>query len=143
MTFSFEQSQDERLDIHILRYERTPIGDYHDDNWLNGQASIRVGGFQGNVNFDVLTDELVDFHLRLQVLYEKLQGDVEFVPMEEQLILRFIGDGLGHIRISGEVVNEPGVGNRLRFALQIDQTQLAASIRALERIISAYPVRRA
>jgi hypothetical protein len=38
MTFSFSQSQHERIEVEVLRYERQPVGEYHDDNWLMVQT---------------------------------------------------------------------------------------------------------
>jgi hypothetical protein len=34
MTFSFRQSEQERIAVDVLHYERAPVGEYHDDNWL-------------------------------------------------------------------------------------------------------------
>ena len=51
------------------------------------------------------------------------------------------GDGKGRIELVGEVADQPGIGNRLHFALHFDQSQLAASIRDLESVISQFPVR--
>src|SRR5207253_7730240 len=40
MTFSFGQSEHERIEVDVLRYERSPVGEYHDDNWLTSQVSV-------------------------------------------------------------------------------------------------------
>jgi hypothetical protein len=61
--------------------------------------------------------------------------------MEEQLSLRLVGDGNGHIELRGETSDQPGIGNRLHFSLNFDQSQLGASIRELERVVSRFPVR--
>ena len=61
--------------------------------------------------------------------------------LEEQVHLRLTGDGNGHIELVGEVADQPGIGNRLRFTLQFDQSQLGASVRELERVTSEFPVR--
>ena len=54
--------------------------------------------------------------------------------MEGQLLLRLIGDGKGHIELTGEVADQPGIGNRLNFTLRCDQSLLGASIRDLEKV---------
>lgn len=61
MTFSFGQSELERLEIVILGYEREPSGDHFDDNWLVTEISVRAGGFRGKANATILCGELVCF----------------------------------------------------------------------------------
>ena len=34
MTFSFGQSERERIEVEVFGYERQPVGEYWDDNWL-------------------------------------------------------------------------------------------------------------
>jgi hypothetical protein len=60
--------------------------------------------------------------------------------MEGQLALELIGDGRGHIRVEGISLDVVGVGNRLNFHFDIDQTYLARIVRSLEKSISMYPV---
>ncbi len=142
MTFSFGQSEAERIEVDVLRYERAPSGDYHDDNWLTSQFRVSVGGFRGKVEAAILTEELAAFLTQLRPLSKTLRGMAEFSTMEGQLRLLLVGDGKGHIELTGEVADQPGIGNRLHFKLHVDQTQLAASVSELERVISEFPVRR-
>ena len=41
MIFSFGQSQEERIEVDVLDYERAPVGEYWDDNWLNVEIRVR------------------------------------------------------------------------------------------------------
>jgi len=141
MTFSFGQSQHERLEVDVLRYERSPVGEYHDDNWLTVQVRVCIGGFRGTVDAAIVADELAAFLGQLRPLYDTLRGTAEFVTLEGQLLLRLTGDGKGHIELVGEVADQPGIGNRLHFTLQFDQSQLGSSIHDLERVTSEFPVR--
>jgi hypothetical protein len=141
MMFSFGQSEHERIEIEVVRYERSRVGDYHDANWLTVQLCVCVGGFRGSVDAAMLTYELVTFLRQLRLLYESLRGTAEFTTMEGQLSLRLVGDGNGHIELRGEVADQPGVGNRLHFTLQIDQSQLGESIHQLEQIALQFPER--
>ena len=43
--------------------------------------------------------------------------------------------------LDGTIANQPGIGNRLHFALRFDQSQLRASIQAIESVTTAFPVR--
>ena len=141
MTFYFGHSGRERLEVDVLGYERSPIGEYHDDNWLTVKISALVGGFRGNVNAAILTAELTAFFTQLRVLYDTLNGTANFKTMEGQLWLHLKGDGKGHIELEGEMADQPGIGNRLHFTLHFDQSQLAESIRELEKVTLNFPVR--
>jgi hypothetical protein len=141
MKFSFGQSEHERIEIEVLQYERAPVGEYYDDNWLTSRIRVRAGGFRGQVDAAVLTAEFSTFLTALRPLHETLRGTAEFSTMEQQLRLRLTGDGKGHIELAGEVADQPGIGNRLHFILQIDQSQLGASIHELERVTAEFPVR--
>jgi hypothetical protein len=141
MIFSFGQSERERIEVDVLRYERAPIGEYHDDNWLTAEIRVQAGGFNGNAAVAIVTDELVRFVTELRPLFETLSGSAEFTTTEDQLALKLVGDGKGHIELRGEVADQAGIGNRLHFTLQFDQSQLGASIRELDRVLSQFPVR--
>ena len=84
---------------------------------------------------------MVRFLEQLRPLYESLSGTAEFSTLEGQLGLRLVGDGKGHIALTGEVADYAGIGNRLHFSLHFDQTQLRVSICQLERITSQIPNR--
>jgi hypothetical protein len=141
MIFSFGHAEMERVEIDVLSYERSPTGEYYDDNWLNVDICVKAGGFRGKVSAAIITEDLVQFASQLRPLYDSLSGSAKFSTMEEQLSLNLVGDGKGHIELRGEVADRPGLGNRLHLSLQFDQSQLGESIRELERVISEFPVR--
>jgi hypothetical protein len=141
MIFSFGQSERERIEVDVLRYERSLTGDYHDDNWLTVKIGVRAGGFHGKADATILTFEVAAFTAELQMLFAALKGSARFRTLEGQLSLELTGDGKGHIELTGEVEDKAGIGNRLRFTLQIDQSQLGQSLRELEDVLSKFPVR--
>jgi hypothetical protein len=141
MIASFGESQHERVEIDVLRYERSPVGEYYDDNWLTVKIQVAAGGFRGTVDAAILTDELTRFLTQLRPVYENLRGTAEFTTLEEQLRLTLSGDGKGHIELIGQLADQPGIGNRLHFTLRFDQSQLAESIRQLAAVTSQFPVR--
>lgn len=143
MIFSFGQSEQERVEIDVHGYERPASGEYWDDNWLTVEIRVRAGGFRGRAAAAINTGELTKFLEQLRPLFETLSGSADFATMEQQLSLRLVGDGKGHIELHGEVADRAGIGNRLDFTLQFDQSQLGASIRELERVTSQFPVRMA
>lgn len=143
MIFSFGHSERERIEVDVLRYERAPVGEFHDDNWLNVDIRVQAGGFHGEIAATIITEELESFASQLRPLFNTLSGSARFSTLEEQLSLHLVGDGKGHIELRGEVADRRGTGNgnRLHFTLQFDQSQLGASIRELERVKSEFPVR--
>ena len=60
---------------------------------------------------------------------------------ENQLYIKALGDGKGHISIEGEAIDAVGIGNRLNFSLEIDQTDLSYTIKQLKEMVKRYPVR--
>jgi hypothetical protein len=142
MIFSFGQSERERIEIDVRGYERAPVDEYYDDNWLRVEISVQAGGFRGRTSASFITSELTKFLSELHSIFEKLKGSAEFSTMEEQLSLRLVGDGKGHIELHGVVADQAGVGNRLHFRLQLDQSQLGASISELKKVIATFPVRK-
>ena len=141
MIFSFGQAERERIEIDVLNYERSPVGEYFDDNWLLVDITVRAGGFHGNASATIITGELEKFLSELKPLYEKLSGSVKFDTLEGQLKLQLNGDGKGHIELLGEVTDRKGDGNCLHFTLEFDQSQLRVSISELEKIMLEFPVR--
>jgi hypothetical protein len=138
MTFSFGQSERERIEVDVPSRERAPVDDY---DWMTVAIRVQAGGFQGDISAAILSDDLVRFASQLRPLYQTLSGTAEFSTMEDQLRLRLVGDGNGHIALQGEVADRPGDGNRFYFHLEFDQSQLGASIRELEKITSQIPSR--
>lgn len=143
MIFSFGQSQHNRIEVDVLHYERPPSGEYYDDNWLIVQIRVAAGGFRGKVDASILTDELVGFTAQVRSLNETVSGTAQFTTLEEQLELTLTADSKGRITLSGRVADEAGVGNRLCFEFDFDQSQLNTSLRELEQVVETFPIRTA
>ena len=143
MTASFHigGAEHERVEVCIRSYEYAPTGEYHDDNWLAVKVSLSVGAFRGSFQASFLTEEIVLFREGVAALYETLTGIARFIAMENQLFLELSGNGRGNIAIKGEARDQCGVGNRLEFELNIDQTQLAETMKELDAVIERFPVR--
>ena len=131
----------ERFEINVFGYGCAASGNYHDDNWLSVEISICCCGFHGKFPVTFFTGDLQSFHAQLASLYQILTGTAKFETLEGQLKLEATGDGLGHIKISGESLDQAGIGNKLIFEIGIDQTQLQTSMQSLASAMSAFPVR--
>lgn len=131
----------EQLRIDVLGYERAPVGEYFDDNWLSVEVAVKAGRFERSFRASFLTDEIEAFHKESTKLYDSLTRRAELKTLEEQLSLSLAGDGLGHIRLTGSAQDRMGLGNTLAFAFTFDQSQLRSTLQALARVLSAFPVR--
>jgi hypothetical protein len=139
--FSFGGEERERVQVLVYGYERAPVGDYYDDNWLSVEVQINAGAFTGSFQATFLTEELTSFLEELRVLHSTLRGKASFTTMEGQLSLELEGNGMGHINLLGKTSDQPGIGNQLQFQLSLDQTQLQDSLQSLEALVKKYPVR--
>jgi hypothetical protein len=142
MEFSISQSEHEYITVDVLGYERSPVGELYDDNWLRIQIRVSVGGFRGNMSASILTTDLIGFAVGLRSIFEKLSGSAEFSTIEKQLSLRLLCDRTGHVSLSGSVSDHAGIGNRLEFSLRLDQSDIASSVRQLDAITQTFPERK-
>ena len=140
-SIAFGGEEHERLEVTVFGYERAASGDYHDDNWLSVEVSVKCGAFHGKFPAAFLAGELESFHIQLISLHQTLVGTAKFETLESQLELQATGDGSGHIKISGEALDQAGIGNKLIFEIGIDQTQLQTSVQSLAAAMLAFPVR--
>ena len=122
------------------RRERPRVIDYWDDNWVEVDIEIAAGAFRGAFPATVRTDEVLRFRDQLRPLYEKLTGRAVFDPMEPWLRIEVEGDGKGHFHASCKADDQPGIGNKLAFTVDFDQTELPAILKGLDAICEAFPV---
>lgn len=136
------ESADNNEFIFIEALERTQLTstDYWDGNWLNTEVTIKVGGFRGHVGGYLRTDEFATFREEVTALYSTLSGSATFRTMEEWLLIEMIGDGKGHITAEGSLIDNPGIGNTVRFKLELDQTFLPSLLEELNTLIDRYPI---
>jgi len=114
--------------------------DYWDGNWVYATIRIAARAFRGEFEAQLRTDEFVGFRDRLRPLQQKLDGAAKFETMEGWLSVDIEGDGKGHFHAACEAVDRPGLGNRLTFGLDFDQTELPEILRGLDAVCAAFPV---
>jgi hypothetical protein len=131
-----------QLRIDVLGYEREPVGEYFDDNWLSVAVEIKTGGFTGFFSASFLTGEIEAFHRDAAKLYDSLTGQAKFRTLEEQLCIDLSDDGRGHIQLTGSAEDQPGIGNTLTFAFTFDQTQLQSLVQSLAKVLAVFPMRK-
>jgi hypothetical protein len=131
----------EHVAITVTRREFPEAADYWDGNWVYATVCIRAGAFRGQYEALLRTTEFASLREGLARLHADLKGEAAFESMEEWLQMKVAGDGRGHFIAKCEARDEPGTGNRLRFDLHFDQTELPNVIAALDAVLAAFPVK--
>jgi len=104
------------------------------DDWIGGDAEIKVRGFHASISADFEPIDFQIFETELRTLYENLSGKAELRPTEEQLTLTLQGNGRGGIEVAGTAWFVACYGSKLDFEFEIDQTFLPAVLEQLSSI---------
>jgi hypothetical protein len=140
LAFRIGRSNREHLVVSLSRRLLPEVNDYWDGNWIHATVDIAAGSFRGEFEGQFRIWEFARFRDQLRVLYERLKGGAKFETMEGQLAIEIEGDGRGHFHAACMAVDQPGIGNRLTFGLDFDQTELPEILRGLDAICAAFPV---
>jgi hypothetical protein len=114
--------------------------DYWDGNWVDSSIKIRAGGFSGSFGASLRAEEFKSFRDQLAKLYSLDTSNAEFTTMEEQLRIHVNGDRLGHYTAECSAIDRAGIGKRLSFELEFDQTDIPSILAGLDSIIESFPV---
>jgi hypothetical protein len=129
------------ISIDVLRRNDKGSNDYWDANWLTTKISVCVGAWQGSYQAELRVEEFIKLKEELEKLYKKLDYTFELRPMEPWVILKFSGSKTGQIEVQGEACDTLGIGNTLKFLLEIDQTCLPKIIENLKEINNKFPIK--
>jgi hypothetical protein len=140
-TFEIRSNERNSVAVTVAGYERPISGEFYDDNWLQCEVSVHAGAFSGNFQASFLTSELETLGQALAELHRNLAGDYSFEPLEAQLLLRISCDKLGHLLIAGEAIDQPGVGQKLKFEFSMDQSYLTATLMQISDVMQTFPIR--
>lgn len=133
-------SRSECITIAVERRSYADSTDYWDGNWCNATIRAKLGGFQAKCDASLRTTDFAELLEGVKTLYVSLEHKAVFETMEEQLSLVMQGDDKGHITVSGTLLDQPGIGNALRFQFEMDQSYLPSLINELEMVTVRFPV---
>jgi hypothetical protein len=114
--------------------------DYWDGNWLKVAVDVRTGAFRGKYVADLRVEEFESFRAQLDALYKSLKGEAALNSMEGWVSVRLAADRLGHLNAECEMRDQPGMGSRLFFTLDLDQSFIPTMVAALDDVIRSYPL---
>lgn len=138
--FRIGRSNREHVTVTPSRREFPDVADYWDGNWVYARIVVAAGGFRGEFEAQLRTEEFVSFRDELRPLHEKLVGRAKFETTEGWLSIDIEGDGKGHFHADCVAVDLPGTGNRLTFVVDFDQTDLPEILQGLDAVTRAFPV---
>jgi hypothetical protein len=142
ISFILGKETSDYLKLLILNYANPNSNDFWDGNWLNVKILIKVGGFNGDYNAQLRNINFLDLKKGLENLYNKLDGFAEFHCIEDYLGIKIKGDGLGHFTADCFAIDYPGIyGNKLKFSLEFDQTEISELTKMIDLIIEKYPIK--
>lgn len=123
--------------------EYVRVSDLRDngDGWFSATVEVLAGGFRGSYSAAFNSWAFSNFCGQLEKLYQSVSGSAVFTSYDAQLEMTLTCDALGHIRLRGEATDCAGIGNKLVFGLEIDQTHVPAVIRDLKAALDRYPPR--
>jgi hypothetical protein len=131
-----------RLVLRVSGYERPALHSADDANWLVGEAELTAssrGSFSGSLAVSLRTEELAAFRDQLARAVERLDGEATLTHMESQVgctirLKRGVGTFDGFVREQ--------VGAELAVSgLRTDQSYLQESVRQLDALVGAFPVK--
>jgi hypothetical protein len=111
-----------------------------DRNWIKTKVTVKGGVFGGQFVAEFMTTDFEIFKRQLKNLDNDFNATATFEPLEQQLVLKIKGDGLGHFEVDCEATPEPHLGQTLIFSINFDQTQIKEYVRQLDTITKAFPI---
>ena len=138
-SFRIGHHDSEFLDVRIVRRSHHSR-DYWDANWVEAEVEVKVGGFRGTFSAEFRTEELRDFRDELTRLYSFDTKEAKFKTLEDQLSIDIEGDSTGHFSATCVAEDKAGMGNRLRFLLYFDQTEIPEALNGLNEVVREFPV---
>jgi hypothetical protein len=130
---------------NLIRVE--PIKSYDGDsqldwdrNWIRTKVIIKGGAFNGKYDADFMTTDFELLKRDIKNLDKNFSGIAKFEPLEGQLKLLIVGDGLGHFKVDCTATEDSSLGSTLNFSLTFDQTELSRLINELDKITKAFPI---
>jgi len=132
---------DDHLTVRVMGRMHPGSSDYWDGNWLISSISAQLGSFSAQLTAGLRVDELQSFRHGLELINQQLRGEAVLTPLEPWISLTVTCQPNGSLAVTGELDDNPGIGNRLTFAITgLDQTDIPAMLTALSAIERTYPL---
>ena len=127
-----------RIEPISLTYPKADLD--WDRNWIKTNVIVKGGVFSGQFLAEFMTTDFEMLKQQLKKLDKDFNASASFEPLEQQLVLRIKGDGLGHFELECEASPEPHLGQTLSFSINFDQTEIKEYINQLDKITKSFPI---
>lgn len=127
------------LRLEHFTYERGPVADYYDANWLRCDITIDTSVIRRTVDGAMLTEDLQKL---VSVLMSALESgnEVEFEPLEPYISLEISRNDSRFFVIARLDLNM-AIGPVLEYCLECSPDALREFLADLERVAVAFPIR--
>jgi hypothetical protein len=124
----------ERVAIHVRGSAPSVDWERPYEDWIGADVELAVGGFRGAFSCMLFAADFRRFADELRAMQRGARNEAAFTTLEEQIGFELRVDARGHMAVTGEACDRDGIGNVLRWRLDLDQSFLPGMIRAAEAI---------
>ena len=105
------------------------------EEWLYANVKFKYKNFSANFTICFMLNDLYPFRDELVKLHSFLIGTANLNTIEDNINLKFTGDGLGHITVNGILRHASDCDLQLHFEIDSDQTFLTSLLNECNEII--------
>jgi len=111
-----------------------------DRNWIKANVTVQGGVFRGQFVAEFMTTDFEIFKKELKNLDKDFNAIAKFEPIEQQLVIKIKGDGLGHFEVDCAATPHSHLGQTLTFSMIFDQTIIKKLVQQLDEITKSFPI---
>lgn len=128
------------LEVRVIRRSHPGANDTDDADWVEARVLASAGGFRADYDADLLSGDFPRYRRDLLRLSGDLAREARFETVENGIDIKIVHmDDAGHMMATCEITDQPGMGARLLFGIELILSDLDAIVRDLDSLISAYP----
>jgi hypothetical protein len=98
---------------------------------FQAEITVRCGPWNGRYTAHFMVGELNKFGKDVEHVYNNEKCAAALKPLDPYLVMTLTGDGHGHIEVSGEARQKPGIKTGLEFHFEMEQEELKVAGRSL------------
>ena len=136
------RGDDASIAIEVSGYERPPVADPWDLNWLNCSVELSVGRFTGRYPAAFLTGEFATFRDALSAALESNCGRATFDALEGALSFTVELRLTGRALVTGRAQVRAATSAEFAFSFETDPTFLVETAKGADAVLREFPERR-
>lgn len=118
--------------LELLTAPANKLSESYD--WIEARAEVSAAGFVGRTNLYITYSDIIRFQKQLERAYDTLKGGAEFSTVEGQIGFKLTVSELGHVAVSGFLMDNMVCTAKLQFEFALDQTFLKPTLSQLKTI---------